>query len=111
MASTFNSGAAFLRPFILACAAALAASQIRMRDSCRNCAVSTRGLVTTSTAPASMHCISVSDPAWARPEQMTTGMGRCDMILRRNVSPSMRGISMSRKITSGTSCRIFSTAT
>ena len=33
---------------------------------------------------------------------MITGMGCCAMILRRNVSPSMRGISISSVITSGT---------
>src|SRR5690348_10088026 len=34
---------------------------------------------------------------------MTTGIGRCDMILRRKVMPSMRGISTSSVMTSGTS--------
>ena len=58
-----NSGETLARPRILAWAAALAASQMRMRDSCRNWAVSTRGLATTSTAPASSACMKVSDPS------------------------------------------------
>ena len=38
---------------------------------------------------------------------MTTGIGRCDMILRRKVMPSMRGISTSSVMTSGSSSWIF----
>ncbi len=73
--------------------------------------MSTRGLVTTSTAPASSASIIFSEPSSATLEQMTTGIGHCAMILRRKVRPSMRGSSMSRKMTSGTSARIFCAAT
>lgn len=41
---------------------------------------------------------------------MTTGTGCWLMSLRKNVSPSMRGISMSSVMTSGASARIFSAA-
>ena len=41
-------------------------------------------------------------PSSARLEQITTGIGCCIMIFFRNVSPSIRGISMSSVITSGT---------
>ena len=43
-------------------------------------------------------------------EQITTGVGRSLMILRRKVMPSMRGISTSSTITSGHCWRIFSMA-
>ncbi len=74
-----------------------------VRDSSRNCAMSTRGFRMTSTAPASSACIRVSDPSSVSDEHMTTGTGCCAMILRRKVMPSMRGISTSRVMTSGTS--------
>ena len=41
----------------------------------------------------------------------TTGTGRCDMILRRKVMPSMRGISTSSVMTSGTSLAMRAAAT
>jgi hypothetical protein len=63
-----------------------------------------RGLAMISTAPASQACDNVSDPISASEEHTTTGNGRWAMILRRKVMPSMRGISMSSVITSGTSC-------
>ena len=63
------------------------------------------------TAPASIACIRVSEPLSATLEQMTTGIGRCAISLRRKVPPSMRGSSMSRKMTSGTCCLMRSTAT
>ena len=62
-----------------------------------------RGLRITSTAPASSACISVSEPCSVSDEHMTTGIGRCAISLRRKVMPSMRGISTSSMITSGSS--------
>ncbi len=59
------------------------------------------GLVMTSTAPADSACREVSAPFWVSEEQITTGVGRSLMILRRKVMPSMRGISTSSTITSG----------
>ena len=50
-------------------------------------------------------------PSSARLEQMTTGMGCWLMIFCRNVSPSMRGISISSVITSGICSAILSAAT
>ena len=73
-----------------------------MRDSSRNARVPTCGLGMTSTAPASSASSSVAEPASVSVEQMITGIGRCAMILRRKVMPSMRGISTSRMMTSGT---------
>jgi hypothetical protein len=61
------------------------------------------GFRMTSTAPASSACISVSDPASVSDEHITTGIGRCDISLRRKVMPSMRGISTSSVMTSGIS--------
>jgi hypothetical protein len=57
----------------------------------------------TSTAPASSAWIRVSDPSSVSEEHITTGIGRCAISLRRKVMPSMRGISTSSVITSGTS--------
>src|SRR5258706_9257564 len=53
------------------------------------------------TAPAARACIVVSAPATVSVEQMTTGVGRSDMIFLRKVMPSMRGISTSKTTTSG----------
>ena len=64
-----------------------------------------------STAPYSRAWSVLLAPSSARLEQMTTGMGCCAMILRKNVSPSMRGISISSVITSGTCSLIRSAAT
>ena len=76
LASTtvFTSFRAPLRT--LAWAAAFATSQMSMRESVRNCLVSTRGLVMTSTAPAASASIMTSECSLARLEQMTTGIGR-----------------------------------
>jgi hypothetical protein len=57
----------------------------------------------TSTAPASIARNAVSDPASASEEQITTGIGCWLMIFWTKVMPSMRGISTSQRITSGTS--------
>ena len=76
---------------------------MRTCDSLRNCLVSIRGLRMTSTAPASSASSSVSEPVSSSVEHRTVGMGRWAMILRRKVMPSMRGISTSRTMTSGTS--------
>ncbi len=69
------------------------------------------GLDSTSTAPASMASRARRPPFWVREERMITGMGRCCISLRRKVRPSMRGISMSRVMTSGSSWTILSRAT
>jgi len=64
-----------------------------------------------STAPYSSALRVLCAPSSARLEQITTGIGCWLMIFCRNVSPSMRGISISRVITSGTSSRMRSVAT
>ena len=61
------------------------------------------GLRITSTAPASSACIRVSEPASVSEEHITTGIGCWAISLRRKVMPSMRGISTSSVMTSGTS--------
>ena len=53
----------------------------------------------------------ISAPAWVSVEIMMTGIGRSVMILRRNVTPSMCGISTSSVMTSGLSALIRSRAT
>ena len=55
-----------------------------------------------STAPYSSALRVLCAPSSARLEQITTGIGCWLMIFCRKVRPSMRGISMSRVITSGT---------
>lgn len=45
--------------------------------------------------------MAASVPRAVSEEMTTTGIGRCAMILRRKVSPSILGISMSRVMTSG----------
>jgi len=87
----------------LARAAALMASQTQMRASIRNSREPTLGLGMMSTAPASIASSRVSVPSRVSDEHITTGIGRCCMILRRKVMPSMRGISTSSTMTSGTS--------
>ena len=104
-------GKALCRVPTRACAAARATSHIRMRASISASAVATFGLAIASTAPASKASMNFWEPCSVRVEQMTTGIGRCDIIFLRNVSPSIRGISMSRKITSGKLMRIFCAAT
>jgi hypothetical protein len=84
----------------------LTVSRIIIRDSVRWSATPMRGFRMTSTAPASSACISVSEPSSVSDEHMTTGTGHCSMILRRKVMPSMRGISTSSVMTSGSSSLI-----
>ena len=68
-------------------------------------------MATKSTAPISSASSVTSVPACVRVETMTTGIGRSVMILRRNVTPSMRGISTSSVMTSGLSALMRSRAT
>ena len=92
-------GARSTRTLLLA--AALTAATRSSDASSRNCFKPSFGLVMMLTAPAASAAIEVSAPDSASVEQMTTGVGRSDMIFFRNVMPSMRGISMSSTITSG----------
>ena len=104
LASTTIRGAR--RGLIRAWAANFTASHSRVEDSISACLVSTRGFGTMSTAPASNAWNIWSEPSSVSVEQMITGIGRCAMILRRKVIPSIFGISMSRMMTSGiSSCR------
>ncbi len=108
MASAVSLGSTVwlgVRVRTLAPAAALTASQSVTRESSRNCLVPSRGLVTMSTAPYSRALKVLCAPSSARLEQMTTGIGCWLMIFLRKVSPSMRGISISSVITSGTCSR------
>ena len=63
-----------------------------------------------STAPISSASSVISAPACVSVEIMTTGIGRSAMILRRNDTPSMCGISTSSVITSGLSALMWSRA-
>ena len=63
-----------------------------------------------STAPISSASSVTSAPACVSVEIMTTGIGRSVMILRRNVTPSMCGISTSSVMTSGLSALMRSRA-
>ena len=92
-------------------AADFTASQRRSRDSWRNCLLPSLGLAMISTAPYSSAFSVLAAPVSARLEQMITGIGCWLMIFCRNVSPSMRGISISSVITSGTCSCIRSAAT
>ena len=114
MASAVNLGSTVWlgrRMRSLVAAAALTAWQRVMRASSRNCLVPSRGLVTISTAPYSRALKVLCAPSSARLEQITTGMGCWLMIFFRKVSPSMRGISISSVITSGTCSAMRSAAT
>ncbi len=84
-------------------AADLTDSRSRVEHSSSACRVSIFGLGTISTAPASNASNITFEPSSVSEEQMITGIGRCAMILRRNVMPSIRGISRSRIMTSGIS--------
>ncbi len=66
-----------------------------------NCFKPSLGLVMIETAPAESASIVVLAPFSVKVEQITTGVGRSVMILRKKVMPSMRGISTSSTITSG----------
>ena len=69
------------------------------------------GLATKSTAPSSRARIVTSAPRSVSVETITTGIGRRRISLPRKSMPSMRGISMSSVITSGSRLRIISRAT
>ena len=97
------TGRRSLRGRTRARAADLTASRSRAEASTSAWRVSTRGFGTMSTAPASSASNVNCDPSSVPAEQMTTGIGRCAMILRRKVRPSIRGISMSSTMTSGSS--------
>ncbi|MHC2736348.1 hypothetical protein ACVMFA_002109 [Bradyrhizobium liaoningense] len=84
-------------------AADFTASRSRVEHSSSACRVSIFGFGTMSTAPASNASNITFEPSSVNEEQMITGIGRCAMILRRKVMPSMRGISRSRMMTSGSS--------
>ena len=62
-------------------------------------------------APASIASIAACDPACVSELTTTTGIGLCFIRIRRNVRPSIRGISRSSVSTSGSSRTIFSRAT
>jgi len=68
------------------------------------------GLATKSMAPSSSARIVTSAPRSVSVETITTGIGRRRMSLPRKSMPSMRGISTSSVITSGSSSRIISRA-
>jgi len=95
---------------MLALAAAFTTETSSSELSVRNCLSPSLGLVTIATAPAAIASMVVWTPFSVRVEQMTTGVGRSAMILRRKVMPSMRGISTSRTITSGHCCFMRSMA-
>jgi hypothetical protein len=67
-------------------------------------------LASTATAPADSASSATLLPSVESVEQMTVGMGVPAMIWRKNVSPSMPGISMSSSSTSGGFLRIMSMA-
>ncbi len=69
------------------------------------------GFAITSTAPASSASMAMREPACVTELMITTGIGRCFCRMRRNVSPSMRGISTSSVMTSGFNSKIWSRAT
>ena len=82
-------------------AAALTTETRSSPPSSKVCFKAALGLATMLTAPAAMACMVVSAPCVVNVEQITTGVGRSFMILRRKVTPSMRGISTSSTMTSG----------
>ena len=71
----------------------------------------TRGLATKSTAPNSRAFMVTSAPRSVSVEIITTGVGRRRIKRPRKSMPSMRGISTSRVMTSGSNSRIISRAT
>jgi len=94
----------------LARAAASTVSRIRCAPSSRNCFTPNSGLAMISTAPEASAANKVSDFSETREEQITTGIGCCPISFFRKVTPSMRGISTSRTMTSGIMWRNFSAA-
>ena len=69
------------------------------------------GLATKSTAPSSSARRVTSAPRSVSVDTITTGIGRRRISLERKSMPSMRGISTSSVITSGSRVRIISRAT
>ena len=69
------------------------------------------GLRMTSTAPDAMASSATSPPLVVRVERMMTGSGWNFISFLRNVRPSIRGISMSRVMTSGWVATMRSLAT
>ncbi len=69
------------------------------------------GFGTTSTAPLRKASMAFSEPLSATELMTITGFGRYCMMRRRKVRPSMRGISISRVMTSGSRSRILLRAT
>ena len=68
------------------------------------------GLATKSTAPSSSARKVTSAPRSVNVETITTGIGRRRISRERKSMPSMRGISTSSVITSGSRLRIISRA-
>ena len=68
------------------------------------------GLAMTEMAPADKASSATLLPSVDRVEQITVGIGLVDMIWRKKVNPSMPGISISSKSTSGWVLRIASIA-
>ncbi len=86
-----------------AAAAPFTVSQICACASAIWSATPIRGFRMMSTAPASSAWSSVSDPSSTSDEHITTGTGCWLISRRRKVMPSIRGISTSSVMTSGTS--------
>ena len=106
----FSFEDAALMGLSFASAAAFIASQSNILDSSRNCFVPMCGFCIISTAPYSSAFKTVSEFLSARLETIMVGTGCWLISLCRNVTPSMRGISTSRVMTSGTSSLILSAA-
>ncbi|MNZ98079.1 hypothetical protein D3C78_1173510 [compost metagenome] len=85
-------------------------STISLASSLRPLATPTRGLATKSTAPSSSAFMVTSAPRSVSVEIISTGMGRKRISRPRKSMPSMRGISTSSVITSGSISRIISRA-
>ncbi len=80
-------------------------------NSCGACArMPTFGLVMISTAPISRARMAASVLGPVSSEQMTTGIGFWAISFSRKVRPSIRGISRSRRMTSGGNFFILSMA-
>ena len=86
-------------------------STIWVASSFKPLATPMRGLATKSTAPSSSAFIVTSPPRSVNVEIITTGVGRRRIRRPRKSMPSIRGISTSSVITSGSRSRIISRAT
>ena len=105
---SFETGFTLLR--MCACAAALTFPHNSMVESSSSALVFTFGLAITSTAPYSNANNAESVPFSVKVEITTTGIGCWDINFFKKVNPSIRGISISRVITSGLHSLILSTA-